>query len=155
MADCVDTDPLIHPGMVDDCGGGDEDCDGEVDEDCLPVEDTASSSVDTDDGTVGDDGVSGDDSPPDDPTDDPTVDTGSHGGGDSGGPAEDGTADTSSETVPEYSESDADEEIDPGSGPTGKPGKGGKCGCYSAVVPASWIWLVPLWVVVFRRRIVK
>lgn len=31
--DCDDADPDVHPGVFDGCGGGDEDCDGNVDED--------------------------------------------------------------------------------------------------------------------------
>lgn len=30
--DCDETDPTVHPGAEERCGGGDEDCDGEVDE---------------------------------------------------------------------------------------------------------------------------
>lgn len=30
--DCDDGDPLVHPGASEQCGGGDEDCDGAVDE---------------------------------------------------------------------------------------------------------------------------
>ncbi len=33
--DCGDGDPTIHPGAAERCGGGDDDCDGEVDEDVL------------------------------------------------------------------------------------------------------------------------
>ena len=145
MADCVDTDPLIHPGMVDDCGGGDEDCDGEVDEDCLPMEDSA---VPSDDGATGDAGGGG----VDESLDDPVEDTGSSEEGDTGEVSEPGSGDTASETEPGSTGESTADEIDIGSASPGKPGKVAGCGCYSAAVPSSWGWLVPLWVAVVRRR---
>ena len=58
--DCNDNDPDTNPDvLIDDCAGGDEDCDGTVDEDCAAGDDGGGD----DGGTGGDDGggVGGDD----------------------------------------------------------------------------------------------
>jgi hypothetical protein len=36
--DCDDTDPAVHPGLVDDCDGVDSDCDGVVDNDAVDAD---------------------------------------------------------------------------------------------------------------------
>jgi hypothetical protein len=49
--DCDDSDPAVYPGAVETCNGGDDDCDGEVDED---AEDASSYFPDADDDGFGD-----------------------------------------------------------------------------------------------------
>ncbi len=47
--DCNDGDPLVKPGVADGCNEVDDDCDGEVDEDCAPgcADETREGYVDT------------------------------------------------------------------------------------------------------------
>ncbi|HCH63535.1 MAG TPA: hypothetical protein DFR83_12070, partial [Deltaproteobacteria bacterium] len=50
--DCDDTDGAVSPSAArDDCGGGDEDCDGLEDEDCSDSDDGSGSGSDSGSGT--------------------------------------------------------------------------------------------------------
>ena len=139
--DCDDGDPEVSPAAVDDCGGGDEDCDGVVDEDCSPPADTGTpAAVDT-----GDPSGSPDMAEPDDETGDgeEKVDTGD-AEADTGAPssASDEPADTGEGTFAPR--------VSSGASP-GARAKGGNCGCKSTpVAPSLWWALLPL--VALRRQ---
>jgi len=138
--DCDDGDSEVFPAAVDDCGGGDEDCDGSVDEDCVPATDTAEPEpVDTggapeshDTGSVSSDSGEVED-----------ADTGAEDG-DTGEPPTDSeeTSDTGGEQfAPRV----------PDGASRGAPGKSGNCGCKTApLAPSLWWALLPL--VALRRK---
>ena len=115
--DCDDVDEGTHPGVtLDACYGGDEDCDGRVDEDCAVPQDT---------GEVVDTGGTLDTGEPD-----TGVGTGLTDSGDTGGTGTVGDTETSPV--------DKGEEAPPGCG-------GGCGGCGGGVPSAAWFFvLIPL-----------
>ena len=137
--DCDDGDPDVSPAAVDDCGGGDEDCDGVVDEDCSPPADTGTpTEVDT-----GESSDSPDTAEPDD-------ETGDHEEMDSGGAEVDTGAPSSAPEEPADTGEGTSLPVSSGASP-GAPAKGGNCGCKSTpVAPSLWWALLPL--VALRRQ---
>ena len=155
VADCDDGDATVHPGVtVDGCAGGDEDCDGVVDEDCRPVDDTAvesdPSAADSDaDTTESDDEERIDESDLADSAETEATDTGALDApleGDESGESD--AEDTAHGAVD-------DTGMEPiSSAENGRRArKDRECGCYSAKVAPSWIWMVPVVLAVGRRRL--
>ena len=138
--DCDDGDPDVSPAAVDDCGGGDEDCDGVVDEDCSPPADTGTpTEVDT-----GESSDSPDTAEPDDETgDDEEMDSG-------GAEVDTGAPSSAPEEPADTGEGTFAPRVPSGASP-GAPAKSGNCGCKSTpVAPSLWWALLPL--VALRRQ---
>ena len=131
--DCDDGDPEVSPAATDDCGGGDEDCDGEVDEDCIPAADTAEPDpADTSEPPEAHD------------TGSTAIDSGSAETRDSGGGDLDtGEVDTEPAGANDTGGSTFAPRVEDGSAPRA-PSKSANCGCKSVTMASSWWWaLVP------------
>jgi len=142
-ADCDDADASVYPGATDGCGGGDEDCDGELDEDC-------GSAPDGEGGTPTDTG----DPEPTEPAVEP--DTGSEMNQlDTGISGEDTAEALDSGAAPDAEDAavilaGATDELS-STDSNSKNAKG--CGCQSTGSVPSWMWVLPLFVGARRRTL--
>jgi len=141
-ADCNDADAGVHPSIpADDCGHGDEDCDGEVDEDCVLPVDTAEEvePIDTGEPSGSEEDTSAPEPEEETPTD--TGDSPEEPPEDSGEEPEDPNADW--EPPPSGIVTPAD---------AGKGSGTGGCGCAGAPLPVGWAWMLAGLLVSQRRR---